>query len=315
MTDIAKLEVEDSEEGEAIKASLLLESTLRKNGSRAEVILIESGWSRNNRYYSEQTLKDAIPLFERTPISVYGFGQAAEHLDQGYRDFTPGFTSNIAGWAVNVREGKGDSGQFALVADFEIARQDIRDLLLTADKFSEGTKFPLGLSIDAQGVAKRGVIAGRSGLIVDKIEHVFETTLVDRPAAGGKILRLTASEKRKDGMEVKLKKLRDFLLISERGKATLGEIATMQESEVIKNALDILSEMDGGDQLVKLAIKFLSDGKQADYYLVHDPAGELDLINGSYIASDGKSLLYSAKNLGKRWMAEGVGSGWGVMVN
>jgi hypothetical protein len=86
----------DQDEGPR-RASLLLESVIVKNGSRADVILIESGWSSNGKFYSEQVLREAIPLFERTPISVYGFGSDAKHLNQGYRDFAPGFTSNIAG--------------------------------------------------------------------------------------------------------------------------------------------------------------------------------------------------------------------------
>ncbi|MFA5505793.1 MAG: hypothetical protein WC314_19870 [Vulcanimicrobiota bacterium] len=252
----------EDEEGPR-KASLLVESSIVKSGSRAEVILIESGWSKNGKYYSEQVLREAMPLFERKPISVYGFGSTAKHLDQGYRDFTPGFSANIAGWSVGVREGVGEQGRFALVADFEVARQDIRDLLLTADKLAEGARFPLGLSIDAQGAARRGVAEGRAGLLVERIEHVFETTLVERPAAGGKILRLTASDERKVGKEVK--KLRDFLILfARRAKISPGEVATMQESEVVSRTIDVLHEMDNGESLVKLAIKFLSDGKQEE---------------------------------------------------
>lgn len=45
-------------------------------------------------------------------------------------------------------------------------------------------------------------------------------------------------------------------------------------------------------------------------YIVHDPYGDLDLINGGYINSNGKALSYSKRNLGPRWMVEGVGTGW-----
>lgn len=263
MTVSIRLTENEEDEGPR-RASLLLESSISMTGARAEVILIESGWSKNGKYYSEQVLREAMPLFERTPISVYGWGESAKHLSQGFRDFTPGFTSNIAGWAVNVREGVGRNGRFALVADFEVARQDVRDLLLGASQLTEAEGFPLGLSIDAQGTARRGVAEGRSGLLVEKIEHVFETTLVDRPAAGGQIVRLTASEERKDRLEVM--KLRDFLILfSGRAKVTPGEVATMQEAEVVKRTLDVLHEMEGGDdKLVKLAIAFLSAGKQEE---------------------------------------------------
>lgn len=45
-------------------------------------------------------------------------------------------------------------------------------------------------------------------------------------------------------------------------------------------------------------------------YVVHDPFGDLDLVNGGYISSDGKAKLYSKKNLGPRWLVESQKSGW-----
>jgi GH24 family phage-related lysozyme (muramidase) len=45
-------------------------------------------------------------------------------------------------------------------------------------------------------------------------------------------------------------------------------------------------------------------------YIVHDPYGDLDLINGSYISSNGKAKQYSKKNLGPRWKVEPGDSGW-----
>jgi len=64
-------------------------------------------------------------------------------------------------------------------------------------------------------------------------------------------------------------------------------------------------------------------GRKADgsAYYVHDPAGELDLVAGRYVATDGKCLLYSAERLGKRWMRSADGgtytpgrNGWGYVV-
>ena len=45
-------------------------------------------------------------------------------------------------------------------------------------------------------------------------------------------------------------------------------------------------------------------------YVVNDPYGEMDLINGGYQNSNGSRLLYSKKNLGPRWLVEGPGTGW-----
>ena len=45
-------------------------------------------------------------------------------------------------------------------------------------------------------------------------------------------------------------------------------------------------------------------------YVVNDPYGEMDLLNGGYQNSNGSHLLYSKKNLGPRWLVEGPGTGW-----
>jgi len=47
---------------------------------------------------------------------------------------------------------------------------------------------------------------------------------------------------------------------------------------------------------------------------VHDPFGEMDLISGGYVSTDGKYRLYSKKNLGPRFLVEGAKSGWIILA-
>jgi len=47
---------------------------------------------------------------------------------------------------------------------------------------------------------------------------------------------------------------------------------------------------------------------------VHDPFGDLDLISGNYVSTDGKYKLYSKKNLAPRWLVEGSKSGWAIVA-
>jgi GH24 family phage-related lysozyme (muramidase) len=55
--------------------------------------------------------------------------------------------------------------------------------------------------------------------------------------------------------------------------------------------------------------------KTTGEYIVHDPYGELDLINGGYYGStNGASQRYSFANFNKRWMVEGMGTGWGIIA-
>ena len=45
-------------------------------------------------------------------------------------------------------------------------------------------------------------------------------------------------------------------------------------------------------------------------YVVNDPWGELALVDGTYVNTNGAKLKYSKKNLGPRFMPDGPGSGW-----
>jgi len=47
---------------------------------------------------------------------------------------------------------------------------------------------------------------------------------------------------------------------------------------------------------------------------VHDPFGELDLLNGGYVNNWGARLRYSRQNLAHRWMVEGPGTGWAIIA-
>jgi hypothetical protein len=54
-------------------------------------------------------------------------------------------------------------------------------------------------------------------------------------------------------------------------------------------------------------------GFDATSWIVNDPYGELDVINGQWArtgGSFGKGQRYSFRNLNPRWLAEGATSGW-----
>jgi hypothetical protein len=53
-------------------------------------------------------------------------------------------------------------------------------------------------------------------------------------------------------------------------------------------------------------------------FLMHDPNGEADLVNGGYVNTSigsGAAQRYSEHNWGRRWMMEGAGSGWWIQFN
>jgi hypothetical protein len=56
------------------------------------------------------------------------------------------------------------------------------------------------------------------------------------------------------------------------------------------------------------------DGFTESDWIVNDPYGELDLVNGTWLkvgGTSGKDQRYSFRNLNPRWLADGVSSGWG----
>lgn len=66
----------------------------------------------------------------------------------------------------------------------------------------------------------------------------------------------------------------------------------------------------GGHWLVIIGVDL-----EKQQYIVHDPWGDCDLIYGGFLGSqNGSSLRYSFRNFEPRWMAEGNGTGWGIIL-
>jgi hypothetical protein len=56
-------------------------------------------------------------------------------------------------------------------------------------------------------------------------------------------------------------------------------------------------------------------GYNDTHFILHDPNGEADLLNGGYVNhTGGKSVAYSFKNFLPRWNVEGPSSGWYLTV-
>lgn len=56
-------------------------------------------------------------------------------------------------------------------------------------------------------------------------------------------------------------------------------------------------------------------GYEADRWIVNDPNGEADLINGDYTAdTNGQAQRYSHRNFNPRWEADGAGTGWYMVI-
>ena len=56
-------------------------------------------------------------------------------------------------------------------------------------------------------------------------------------------------------------------------------------------------------------------GFDPDYWILNDPNGEADLINGGYVNhTKGAGVKYSRERFERRWCADGAATGWAVLV-
>jgi uncharacterized FlgJ-related protein len=56
-------------------------------------------------------------------------------------------------------------------------------------------------------------------------------------------------------------------------------------------------------------------GYTSTAWIHHDPNGEADMVRGGYVNhTNGKGIAYSKKNWNKRWMVEGPGFGWAILI-
>lgn len=73
------------------------------------------------------------------------------------------------------------------------------------------------------------------------------------------------------------------------------------------------SPSGGGHWLVIVGIDY--QGESGGHYIVNDPWGDCDLVNGGMLGSmNGYRLRYSFENFEKRWMVEGNKTGWGLII-
>ncbi len=230
-------------------------------GKEWDVVIIEKGWSKNDKYYSREILKAAVPLVKGLKARTARFGDRLDHLpDQAEKSFPSGHAENVIGWYDNPRydnfkrpdgrEGEGVVARFHILAGAGWLRENLKDA------WEHGQFDLLGLSIDARGQAEQGTAEGRQGLIVQRIEEMTSTDVVTDPAAGGGMLRMVASTGR-TGMD-QLEELYGFLKenksplfegLKDRGeKEDLEEFLTRILESNISREEDKLLEIDPKDE-------------------------------------------------------------------
>ena len=168
-------------------------------GKEWDIVIIESGLSYNKNFYSENVLKEAIPLFEGRRVCLYQFGELLDHLPEQIAESShPDFAANVVGWLHGVKygsftrpdgsSGNGLIGKFHIMEGFDTLKRNLKDA------WDHGKWDFLGFSIDAHGTTKRMNVNGTIVNNVIKIKEVSSTDLVSEPSAGGNFIRIAASK-------------------------------------------------------------------------------------------------------------------------
>lgn len=236
---------------------------------RWEICLVRSGWSANGRYYSPELLERRKDLFEGAPIAAYGWDpdrpdKLLGHVPAGVRQKAPeGLVLNIIGWSENVYGAYDPDGRYELRASYDCLSESLHTALSAAWK--AGRREALGFSLDGLGSTIPGQAQGRSGDIVTDLSVVHETTVVSRPAAGGRNLRplrmgLEIEEGKGSQSMLDWGKVRKALkgLLKSKGKDA-GSVDAIAEGKSLAEAW--LKEMDATQPLVDLALEFLGAGE------------------------------------------------------
>jgi len=191
---------------DSIYSFALMESK-DSDGAEWDVVLIAAGESDNTggtgnkRFYPAETLKKAVGLFENAHAMAYKFVGKIQDLfdhEKSTRETKPdGLAANQVGFFRNVHFGKfkDSKGQEreGILARFHVLEgaKWLRDNLLDAWKHG---KQILGFSIDAEGEETPLKVGDKLYDAVTNISRVLENTVVTRPAAGGQVIRLVASQ-------------------------------------------------------------------------------------------------------------------------
>ena len=177
---------------EELRLSATLTQAASDDGSVWRVRLIEQGHSISGRFWPNEVLQEAIPLFEN----------ARSYMNHPDDSFTGGDRAleKFVGWYDNVELKEGDG----LYADWHVLGASgvpwLREQLV---ELSESNKLDLvGLSLLGLGKNSFKQMEGKLAKVSEGITYVRSVDLVDVPGSGGKIESMKESDDSKVRSEI-----------------------------------------------------------------------------------------------------------------
>jgi hypothetical protein len=159
------------------------------SGKKWGVLIIQEGMSKNRNRYGKRVLQEAAPLYEGARIFM-DHEEAPRRFGRSVRD-QAGFLKDVK--TVSLGGGKeGLEPVLALAGTAVVTKEAVRKEMLEA--WEEGNPNLWGLSHDALCESVTCMAADGPFYDVTRIESVRSVDFVTNPAAGGRVLRLVASD-------------------------------------------------------------------------------------------------------------------------
>lgn len=155
--------------------------------------VMQAGLSKNNNYYPDAVLREALPLFERLRVMVKS---DEEHLRGKGKD-----VRNLVGQLSDARFVEGaspDTGE--IQGTLTMIEPEGKVTVKLREAYKRGLSDLFGFSIDAKGPAIRKRIGGKLVSVARKLRAVKSVDLIVDPGAGGQIINFIEAHSGDDDM-------------------------------------------------------------------------------------------------------------------
>lgn len=170
---------EMDESGESLDGGFveLVERAVRQDGT-IPVRLIQPGWGSSGYYSADVLERDGPKVFPAGTQMFWNHATFSEEMERPEGDLN-GLAAVLTTGARYQEDGVAGPGLYADAKVFERFQDAVNDM---------GPY--IGVSIRALGTSTEGEAEGRSGVLIQSIEHGRSVDFVTKPGAGGQILEM-----------------------------------------------------------------------------------------------------------------------------
>jgi len=225
-----------------------------ETGTSFKVRIVQAGLSGNANFYSDAVLREAAPLFEGARVFVKADQEHLARAGTG-KDFR-----NLVGKITDVSFVEGaaaDTGELQGVLHVLDTAGDIAARMTEAVRRNMADAF--GLSMDADGTARMGKVAGKPARIATKILKVRSVDVIVDPGAGGGIINLIEAQE-----DQLLNRQQIIALLEAKGLLGGKDVAQLSDSELMAILTEAVGTQSGGTDPANQVIDTAAIARQVD---------------------------------------------------